>query len=41
MLYTAGGRGEVVKLRLKTAISREIKYFAETNKLIWLTDAAM
>ena len=42
MLYTAGGCGEVVNPRLKTAIFREIKYFAENNKkLIWLEDAAM
>ena len=41
MLYTAGGRGEVVNPRLKTAISREIKYFLENKKIIWLADAAM
>ena len=32
MLYTAGGCGEVMNPLLKSAISREIKYFTKNNK---------
>ena len=42
MLYTTGGCGEVVNRRLKTAISRKIKYLSKNNKkIICLADAAM